>query len=250
MNVPLTVAPTWTGTMILARCIPRSAEWKFQSPSSCSLALFLLLSAVGLAQAQQPVPSGPQAPSDNERKPFSPDLLKNDRIFGVIPNYRTVEDPTQRIKPLTTKQKFRLAVDDSFDPYAYPIAGAFAAVGQAHNDPRSWGQGWGAFAKRYAAAFADQTSENMMVEAVVPTLLKQDPRYFRVEQGGFFKRTGYCEPDLGHAHRRRPQELQSLGDWGCRNLGEPLERLLPPRKPYSFEDAQPLGYPGRRRYTL
>ena len=124
------------------------------------------------------MPSGTQASSSDDPKPSASSPLKNDRIFGVIPNYRTVEDPTQRIVPLTPKQKFRLAVDDSFDPYAYPIAGAFAAFGQTQNDPKSWGQGWGAFAKRYAAAFADQTSENMMVEAVVPALLKQDPAIF------------------------------------------------------------------------
>ena len=173
--------------------------------SSCAVVLFLFLSVARVARTQQPVPSGPQAAPTDDPKPVTTDTLKNDRIFGVIPNYRTVEDPTQRIAPLTTKQKFQLAVNDSFDPYAYPIAGAFAAVGQAQNDPKSWGQGWGAFAKRYAAAFADQTSENMMVEAVVPSLLKQDPRYFRVEEGGFFKRTGYAvsriwvtRTDAGH----------------------------------------------------
>jgi hypothetical protein len=112
---------------------------------------------------------------------------------------------TQRIVPLTTKQKFRLAVDDSFDPYAFPVAGPSQRVAQAQNNPKSWGQGWGAFAKRYAAAFADQTSENMMVEGVVPALVKQDPRYFRVAQGSLLRRTEYAvsrtwvtRTDAGH----------------------------------------------------
>ncbi len=78
--------------------------------------LFVLLSVAGLARAQQPDPSSSPAGSNNDSKRPSFDPVKNDRIFGVIPNYRTVEDPTQRIAPLTTKQKFRLAVDDSFDP--------------------------------------------------------------------------------------------------------------------------------------
>ena len=59
-------------------------------------------------------------------------------------------------------------------------------MGQAQNDPTSWGQGWDAFGKRFAASFADQTSENMMTEAVLPSLLKHDPRYFRMGQGSFF----------------------------------------------------------------
>src|SRR6516225_907881 len=138
------------------------------------LVLLVLLSVAGLARAQQPAPPEPQAPPNNASKPSTSDPLTNDRIFGVIPNYRTVEDPTRRIAPLTTKQKFRIAAGDSFDYYAYPIAALFAAVGQAQNNPQSWGQGWGAYAKRFAAQFVDQTDENMMTEAVVSWLVKQD----------------------------------------------------------------------------
>jgi len=111
----------------------------------------------------------------------------------VLPNYRTVEVPKLKTAPLTTKQKFKLAADDSFDPYAFVVAGAFAGLAQTQNDPKSWGEeSWGPFTKRYLASFADQTDENMMTEAVVPTLLKQDPRYFRMGSGSFFKRTGYA----------------------------------------------------------
>jgi len=103
------------------------------------LALFVLFCAAGLAGAQQPTPPESRAPSNNDSKPSTSDPLTNDRIFGVIPNYRTVEDPTRRIVPLTTKQKLRIAAGDSFDYYAYPIAALFAAVGQAQNSPQSWG---------------------------------------------------------------------------------------------------------------
>lgn len=168
--------------------------------SSCSVTLFLLLSANSFAWGQQQALS-----PTNDPKSATSDPLKNDRIFGVIPNYRTVEDPTRGIVPLTAKQKFGLAVDDSFDPYAYPVAGIFAAIAQAQNSPQSWGQGWGAYAKRFAAQFVDQTDENIMTEAVVPSLLKQDPRYFRIGQGGFLTRTGYAvsriwvtRTDAGH----------------------------------------------------
>jgi hypothetical protein len=156
------------------------------------LVLLVLLSAVGFVRAQQPIPSEQQVPSNNDSKPSTSDQLTNDRIFGVIPNYRTVEDPTRGIAPLPTKLKFKIAAGDSFDYYAYPIAALFAAVGQAQNSPKSWGQGWGAYAKRFAAQFVDQTDENMMTEAVVPWLVKQDPRYFRLGQGSVWHRTGYA----------------------------------------------------------
>jgi hypothetical protein len=185
--------------------MPKTRIGRRELCSSRTLALFVLLCAAGFAQAQQPPPSEPQAASNNDSKPSTSDPLTNDRIFGVIPNYRTVEDPTQVIVPLSTKQKFKIAAGDSFDYYAYPIAALFAAVAQAQNSPKSWGQGWGAYGKRFAAQFVDQTDENMMTEAVVPWLVKQDPRYFRMGQGSFWRRTGYAmsriwvtRTDAGH----------------------------------------------------
>ena len=185
--------------------MPKTQIGRRQFCASRTLAFCVLFCAAGLARAQQGTPSAPQAPSNDNSKPSASDPLTNDRIFGVIPNYRTVEDPTRRIAPLTTKQKFRIAAGDSFDYYAYPIAALFAAVGQAQNSPQSWGQGWDAYAKRFAAQFVDQTDENMMTEAVVSWLVKQDPRYFRIGQGSFWHRTGYAvsriwvtRTDAGH----------------------------------------------------
>jgi len=36
------------------------------------------------------------------------------------------------------------------------------------------------YGKRYGAAFADQVDGNVMVGGVFPTILKIDPRYFRL----------------------------------------------------------------------
>ncbi len=160
-----------------------------------SATLLIFMDGGKIARAQQPPASGSQRPSGSGSSPADstqPTQPKNDRIFDVIPNYRTVENPQLQMQPLTAKQKFKLALEDSFDPYAYPVAGFFAALAEGQNDPKSWGRGWGPFGKRYAASFTDQTDENMMTEAVLPALLKQDPRYFRLGSGSFFKRAGYA----------------------------------------------------------
>jgi hypothetical protein len=81
---------------VVERCIALGG-WRF----------FFFFSLAGLAWAQQTAPSEPQVPSNNDSKPSTSDQLTNDRIFGVIPNYRTVEDPTQGIAPLSAKQKIQ-----------------------------------------------------------------------------------------------------------------------------------------------
>jgi hypothetical protein len=116
---------------------------------------------------------------------------KNDRIFGVMPNYSTV-DANGHIAPLTTGGKFKLVALGAFDPYEFGIVGLVAGKGQLENDDASWGQGLKGFGKRYAVAFADQAIGNFMTGAVVPSLIHQDPRYFRKGSGGFLHRTEYA----------------------------------------------------------
>ena len=114
----------------------------------------------------------------------------NDRIFSVLPNYGTVET-ANTLPPLRTGQKFRLATAGVFDWAAYPFNGVLAAIAQAKNDPKSWGQGWEAYGKRYGASFADNSIGTYMTTAIFPSLLKEDPRYYQMRSGPFFHRFGY-----------------------------------------------------------
>jgi hypothetical protein len=116
---------------------------------------------------------------------------KDDRIFWTLPNYLTVENGKQ-IPPLTTGQKFKLVALGVFDPVEYPYVGVLALIDQAENDDPSYGQGFGGYAKRYGAAFADTAIENFMVGAVFPSLLHQDPRYYQSGKGGSWHRAGYA----------------------------------------------------------
>jgi len=114
----------------------------------------------------------------------------NDRIFEVLPNYGTVEN-AKELPPLTTGQKFRLATAGVFDWGSYPFNGILAGIQQAKNEPKSWGQGWGAYAKRYSASFADNSIGTYMTTAIFPTLLHEDPRYYQMGKGAFTRRFSY-----------------------------------------------------------
>ena len=105
---------TKTGTCLLG-C--------YRSFALCIPMLLLLICGGSIGEAQQPATSGSQPSTNNEPPAADSVQPKNDRIFGVLPNYRTVENPDIRMAPLSAKEKFKLAVDDSFDPYAYVIGG-------------------------------------------------------------------------------------------------------------------------------
>jgi hypothetical protein len=113
------------------------------------------------------------------------------RIFGVLPNYRTAED-TGVYEPITPKQKFRIALKDSFDWPNYLVSAAFAGMYQLENSNPSFGQGMEGYAKRYATSYADQVIGNTMTEGLFPTILHEDPRYFRHPSGSVKYRIFYA----------------------------------------------------------
>ncbi|MCU1296742.1 MAG: hypothetical protein JWO91_1020 [Acidobacteriaceae bacterium] len=96
------------------------------------------------------------------------------------------------LEPLTPHAKFKVAVDDSFDPSAFLVAGVFAGMSLAQRQYPGFGYGASALGKYYGAAFADQAIGNMMTESLFPIALHQDPRYFVKSKGGFWNRTGYA----------------------------------------------------------
>jgi hypothetical protein len=112
-------------------------------------------------------------------------------IMGMVPLYNAVETP-HRFIPLTPKGKFKIAAEDSFDPYTWIVNGIYAGAEQLNHQDREFGQGAAGYAKRYGALFADQTIGTYFTEAILPVLFHEDPRYFRRGQGSAWKRAGYA----------------------------------------------------------
>lgn len=129
----------------------------------------------------------------------------NDRLFYALPNFLSLEKGA-KVPPLTTKQKFGVVARSSFDPAEFPWWGLLAAIGQADNSEPAFGQGWGAYGKRYATTAGDSLVENFLVSAVFASVLHQDPRFFQSGEGGFGRRTFYSvsrlfvtRSDSGHS---------------------------------------------------
>jgi len=121
----------------------------------------------------------------------APKPAQDKRIFGVLPNYRTVSGTTD-IEPLTSRQKMTIAAKDSFDWPSYITAAGFAGLSQLSNTNPSFGQGIRGYSKRYAAGVGDQITGNMLTEGVFPVWFREDPRYFRLGTGSGWSRFRYA----------------------------------------------------------
>jgi hypothetical protein len=141
---------------------------------------------------EQSQPGQPRADDGNSKTQSQEDGTspKNERLFGVLPNNLTVGNAA-KAPPLTSGGKFKLVAKNAFDPVIFPFVGFIALIGQAQNSDPGYGQGAAGYAKRYGAAFGDSTIGTFMTGAVLPSVFKQDPRYYRLGHGGFGRRAGY-----------------------------------------------------------
>jgi hypothetical protein len=119
------------------------------------------------------------------------EVKQSKRILWIFPNYRAVSANTQ-LPPLSLKDKFWLATQDSFDYSSFVSAGMIAGVSQANKSYPEFGQGAKGYGRYYWHAVADQVVGNYLTEAIVPAVTHEDPRYYTLGRGGFFKRTGYA----------------------------------------------------------
>jgi len=98
------------------------------------------------------------------------------RIFSFIPNTYVVYEPHP--EPLTTKMKFHMAYKSLSNPFSFGRTVAWAGIAQARDNPSEWHQGAEGYGKRLGAGFADAVTGSLITNAILPSLLHQDPRYF------------------------------------------------------------------------
>jgi hypothetical protein len=149
------------------------------------------------AESQPSEDSGdkkPSGPSDDSCTPQSKDESEGkqtNRIMGVVPNFAAVSANTQ-LPPLSTKGKFWLATEDSFDYSSFVWTGILAGQEFGLNNFPEFGQGMAGYGRYYWHTFVDGVSGTYFTEAIVPWITREDPRYYTLGHGGFFRRTAYA----------------------------------------------------------
>jgi hypothetical protein len=150
------------------------------------------------------------------------------RVVGMIPNFYVSYVPDA--VPLTSGQKFKLAARFTVDPFAFGITAAIAGVEQADNEFSGYGQGAQGYAKRFGAAYADFAIGTFIGSAILPSILKQDPRYFYKGTGSAHSRVMYaianaviCKGDNGEWQPNYSSILGYLAAGGISNLYYPAQ---------------------------
>ena len=148
------------------------------------------------------------------------------RPLGIIPNFYV--SYVANAAPLTPKQKFELAGKTLWDPVTFGLTAAIAGLQQANNELGGYGQGAQGYAKRYAASYADAVTGTLIGSAILPSVLKQDPRYFYRGTGSKRSRVLYalansviCKGDNGHWQANYSGIFGSLAAGGISNLYYP-----------------------------
>jgi hypothetical protein len=126
-----------------------------------------------------------------ERKAANSEGKQTKRMFGIIPNFAAVSARTE-VPVLSARDKFILASKDSGDYSSFIWSGLQAAQSMALKSYPELHQGAAGYGRYYWRAFADQASGSFFTEAIIPALTHEDPRYYTLGYGGFFRRARYA----------------------------------------------------------
>jgi len=180
------------------------------------VALAVAASAIQVRVSMTPVEMAEAEIKDEEKQ----------RVLGVIPNFYVTYNPSAA--PLHPRQKFELAWKLTIDPVNFGVTAAIAGIQQAANSFSGYGRGAQGYGKRLGAAYADSVTSTFIGGAILPSLFKQDPRFFYKGTGSRRARFFYaianaviCKGDNGHSQANYSAVLGSLAAGGISNLYYP-----------------------------
>lgn len=141
---------------------------------------------------EKPRASPPGQEGNVETKDQKGESKQTKRMFWLVPNFAAV-DANIQLPRLSTREKFKLAAKDSVTDYSsYTWTAILAGQAMALRSDPEFGNGAAGYGRYFWHNFVDGISGSFFTEAIVPALTRQDPRYYTMGKGGFFRRAGYA----------------------------------------------------------
>ncbi len=146
---------------------------------TCSLLFFTHT----VSASQNPVQSTQAKPAAHKKEKKLRRLLEHVHTPSVV-NAETAP-------PLTATGKLQLAFTDFANPFAVVSAAVKAQYYRATDAKAKIGYGISGYGEQLGAAYLDEASAAMFSTFIYPTLLHQDPRYYRKGRGSLPSRILY-----------------------------------------------------------
>jgi hypothetical protein len=159
------------------------------SPSSSSDSQSGNSAAQSSSSSQSPAPpSPPQSQHDKAAEQIKEQ--EHQRIGGILPSFNVTY--RSDAASMTAGQKMSLAFHSAVDPYTFGLSFVVAGFSELRDDDTGFGWGPEGYFKRAGAAYLDAFDGAMIGNGILPSLLHQDPRYFRLGHGTFHHRLFYA----------------------------------------------------------
>jgi hypothetical protein len=137
------------------------------------------------AQGSSSSQTTPQQPSaEKSQRQKADEQIKEEehqRVLGIVPAFNT--SYRSDAVSLTADQKMSLAFHSSVDPVTFAAAFLVAGYHEALDDDTGFGWGIEGYGKRSGAAYLDAFDGSIIGNGILPAILHQDPRYFRLGHG-------------------------------------------------------------------
>jgi len=112
------------------------------------------------------------------------------RVGGIVPSFNV--SYRSDAASMSAGQKMGLAFRSAIDPYTFGISFIVAGLDETHGNVAGFGWGPGGYFERSGAAYLDAFDGTIIGNGILPSLLHQDPRYFRLGHGSFHHRLFYA----------------------------------------------------------
>ena len=117
-------------------------------------------------------------------------LQLHQKVMGFLPNHYSSYD--WNAVHMWPRQKFKISFGAEIDPITFVIIAGEAGVDQHYGRFPSYGSGATGYAKRYGTDYGTEFIGAMVGDAILPSLLHQDPRYFYKGSGSTRSRVIYA----------------------------------------------------------
>jgi len=166
-----------SGPAVSAEAVPEAPQPQFQVAVAEPPARMAQESSS--AQPATPEPADSSNPQNKAAQQIKEQ--EKQRVLGILPSFN-ISYRSDAVS-LTAKQKIGLAFRSTTDPVTFGVAFLVAGYHEGMHDNVGFPWGIKGYGERSGAAYLDSFDGGMIGNGILPAILHQDPRYFRLGHG-------------------------------------------------------------------